>query len=128
MLRLLLALSLSLSLSGGVQRLCAAVDTGASHAILIVSSEGLRLASVCELGLYLQDQLVARLYQEQSVSLSWPPGETLASLKPLGSPACQVGMPVPHSQRLLLKAGSINHFRITPGASGPYLTPMSGGQ
>lgn len=128
MLRVLLPRSLLLGLLVAVMPLSAATNTGEEHAILTVFRERLEAASACELGLYLQDQLVARLYQDQSVSLSLPPGEILVSLKTLGSSVCQSAMPVQEAQRILLKAGSVNHFRIGLGGSGPRLVKISADQ
>ena len=42
--------------------------------MLIISRERLEVATSCEIGIYLQDQLAARLFQEQSTSFNLPPG------------------------------------------------------
>ena len=48
--------------------------TGEDYAVLIISRERLEVPTSCEIGVYIQDQLSARLLQEQSISFNLPPG------------------------------------------------------
>nr|WP_242675202.1 MULTISPECIES: hypothetical protein [Pseudomonas] len=96
---------------------------GDGYAVLIISRERLEMASPCEIGLYLQDQLAARLFQGQSVSFNLPPGQVSIRMGMIGTGTCQAGITPLDSQRLMLQAGEIRRYRIALGPSGPYLTP-----
>ena len=43
---------------------------GQDYGVLIISRERLEVATSCEIGVYIQDQLAARLFQEQSTSFN----------------------------------------------------------
>lgn len=43
------------------------------YAVLIISRERLEVPTYCEIGLYIQDQLAGRLFQEQATSFNLPP-------------------------------------------------------
>ena len=45
------------------------------YAVLIISRERLEVLTNCEIGLYIQDQLAGRLYQEQATSFNLPAGK-----------------------------------------------------
>jgi hypothetical protein len=92
-----------------------------SYAVLIVSRERLEAATSCEIGLFLHDQLAARLYQGQSVAFNLPPGEVSLRLELIASGTCQVGIPQPSWQRLNLHAGEVRHYRIARRSVGLYL-------
>lgn len=91
------------------------------YALLIVSRERLAVATPCEIGLYLHDQLAARLYQGQSVAFNLPPGEVSLRLGIVGT--CQAGIGPPGGQRLRLQSGEVRRLRIALGSAGLYLTP-----
>ena len=93
------------------------------YALLIVSRERLDVATPCEIGLYLHDQLAARLHQGQSVAFNLPPGEVALRLAILGSGSCQPGIVPPGDQRLSLRAGEVWRLRIALGSGGLYLLP-----
>ena len=54
---------------------------GEDYGVLIISRERLEVATSCEIGVYIQDQLSARLFQEQSASFNLPPGTVSLRLK-----------------------------------------------
>lgn len=47
-----------------------AVQAAQDYGILIISRERLEVATSCEIGIYIQDQLAGRLFQEDSVSFN----------------------------------------------------------
>ncbi|SDW90518.1 hypothetical protein [Pseudomonas sp. NFACC08-1] len=96
---------------------------GEDYGVLIISRERLEVATSCEIGIYIQDQLSARLFQEQSTSFNLPPGQFSLRLKLLPSQAqgCNPGMLAPGSQNITLKAGDILKFRIAMNEQGMYL-------
>ncbi|UTW06621.1 hypothetical protein [Pseudomonas benzenivorans] len=96
------------------------------HAMLIVSRERLVVATPCEIGLYLHDQLAARLHQGQSVAFNLPPGEVALRLATLGTGSCQPGIAPPSRQHLSLRAGEVRRLRIAQDASGFHLLAAPG--
>jgi len=93
------------------------------YAVLIVSRERLEVATPCEIGLYLQDQLAARLYQGQAVSFNLPPGPVSVRLGVVGTHTCQPGVTQLKGQQLQLQAGEVRRLRIALSTSGLYLIP-----
>ncbi|SEN61662.1 hypothetical protein SAMN04487857_12617 [Pseudomonas sp. ok272] len=97
------------------------------YGVLIISRESLEVATSCEIGVYIQDQLSARLFQEQSTSFNLPPGTFSLRLKllPGQAPGCNPGMLAPGSQNITLRAGAIQKFRIAMNGQGMYLKPAT---
>jgi len=113
-----------LSLFGVAQTTSAA---GTDYGVLIISRERLEVATSCEIGVYIQDQLSARLFQEQSTSFNLPPGNVSLRLKllPGQAPGCNPGMLASGPQNITLKAGDIVKFRIAMTQAGMYLKQAS---
>lgn len=94
------------------------------YSMLIISRERLDVATSCEIGLYIQDQLVGRLFQEQSTSFNLPPGPVSIRLRllPGQAPGCSPGIERAGSGTLVdLRAGQISKYRIAMGQHGLYL-------
>lgn len=51
------------------------------YGVLIISRERLEVPTNCEIGLYVNDQLAGRLFQEQATSFNFPPGQISLRLK-----------------------------------------------
>lgn len=117
-LPLLLAALLSHSLAA--QPLAPLPDTaqGEGYAVLIVSRERLEVASPCEVALYLQDQLAARLYQGQSVAFNLPPGSVSLRLGLQGPGSCGLGIAQLSGQSLQLQTGEVRRYRIAMDRAG----------
>lgn len=96
---------------------------GEDFGVLIISRERLEVATNCEIGIYIQDQLSGRLFQEQSTSFNLPPGTVSLRLKllPGQAPGCNPGMLAPGSQEITLRAGDILKYRIAMNKQGIYL-------
>ncbi|HGM5550383.1 hypothetical protein ACTZGP_00120 [Pseudomonas putida] len=109
-----------LSLFAAVPQVQAA---GEDYAVLIISRERLEVSTSCEIGVYIQDQLSARLFQEQSTSFNLPPGTVSLRLKLLPGqvPGCNPGLPAPGSQEIKLQAGDVQKYRIAMTQEGMYL-------
>lgn len=88
------------------------------YAVLIISRERLQVSTPCEIGLYLQDELTARLFQGQSASFNLPPGDVSVRLATVGDKTCQAGVNQLDGQRLHLKAGEISRYRISQTNAG----------
>ena len=103
----------------------ATAEGNSAYSVLIISRERLEVATNCEIGVYLQDQLSARLFQEQSTSFNLPPGNVSLRLKllPSQAPGCNPGLLAPGSQNITLKAGDVLKFRIAMTQEGMYLKP-----
>ncbi|WP_339531738.1 hypothetical protein [Pseudomonas mucidolens] len=93
------------------------------YAVLIISRERLEVPTNCEIGLYVNDQLAGRLFQEQATSFNFPEGRVSLRLKllPGQAPGCLPGMLAPKAQEITLKAGDVRKLRIAQGADGMYL-------
>ena len=96
---------------------------GEDYGVLIISRERLEVATSCEIGVYIQDQLSARLFQEQSASFNLPPGTVSLRLKLLPGQVvgCSPGLLAPGSQEIKLQSGEIQKSRIAMTLDGMYL-------
>lgn len=115
-----------LSLFGILGLLAAAPAAQAEqeYGILIISRERLEIGSSCEIGIYVQDQLAGRVFQEQSVSFNLPPGDVNVRLTRLPGAVggCAAGMEAQSSTRIKIHAGDILKYRIAANLNGLYLT------
>jgi len=94
------------------------------YGVLIISRERLEVGTPCEIGLYMQDQLVGRLFPEQTVSYNLPPGPLVVRLQilPGNAPGCNPGIVGDQrSTTLTLQAGDIRKYRIATGPQGLFL-------
>ena len=102
-------------------------EGNSAYSVLIISRERLEVATSCEIGVYLNDQLSGRVFQEQSTSFNLPAGNLSLRLKllPGQSPGCLPGMLAPPAQNITLKAGDVRKLRIAQGPDGIYLKPAA---
>jgi hypothetical protein len=98
-----------------------ATTQAAGYAVLTVSRERLQVATPCEIGLYLHEQLAGRLHQGQSVAFNLPPGKVSLRLATLGSGSCQPGIAPPHHEVFNLQVGEVRRLRIAQDAAGFHL-------
>lgn len=99
------------------------VQADQDYGVLIISRERLEVPTSCEIGVYVQDQLAGRVFQEQSVSFTLPPGDVSIRLRllPGGAVGCAPGMEAQNSTRIRIQAGDILKFRIATNLNGLYL-------
>ncbi|MGE7994179.1 hypothetical protein ACQKPE_24835 [Pseudomonas sp. NPDC089554] len=92
----------------------ASAEGNSDFSVLIISRERLEVATTCEIGIYLNDQLSGRLFQEQSTSFNLPPGPVDVRLRLLPGqvPGCANGIENQRNTRLTLQAGQISKYRI----------------
>jgi hypothetical protein len=94
------------------------------YSVLIISRERLEIATSCEIGVYIQDELAGRLFQEQSTSFNLAPGRVSIRLRLLPGQAlgCAPGIQkADNTTTLDLRAGQISKYRIAMGQNGLYL-------
>lgn len=106
----------------------AMADGPKDYAILIISRQTLQVSTSCEIGVYIADQLVTRLFQEDDTSLNLPPGEVSVRLKrlPGQTPGCDSsGITPSQPTRIKLHAGDIVKYSIAPGPYGLTLKPAT---
>ncbi|MFJ4112897.1 hypothetical protein [Pseudomonas sp. NPDC089758] len=105
----------------------ASAEGNSDYSVLIISRERLEVATSCEIGVYLNDQLSGRVFQEQSTSFNLPPGPVDVRLRllPGQMPGCAPGLEDQRSTRLTLQAGQINKYRIAMGHNGLVLRRAS---
>ena len=98
----------------------ALAEGNSDYSVLIISRERLEVATSCEIGIYLNDQLSGRVFQEQSASFNLPPGPVDVRLRllPGQMPGCTPGIEDQRSTRLNLQVGQINKYRIAMGHNG----------
>ncbi|WP_060510467.1 hypothetical protein [Pseudomonas sp. NBRC 111124] len=98
----------------------ASAEGNSDYSVLIISRERLEVATSCEIGVYLNDQLSGRVFQEQSTSFNLPPGPVDVRLRllPGQMPGCAPGIEDQRSTRLNLQAGQISKYRIAMGHNG----------
>lgn len=99
------------------------LPTPIDYGVLTVSRERLEVSTPCDIGLYLQGNLTARLYQGQSVTLNLPPGEIQVRLGQLGGGGCQPRFEQLRSQTLRITVGEVQKYRIAMDNQGIRLIP-----
>ena len=102
MLRLRLLLLAVLLLPG-----IASSETPMNYAVLIITRDRLEVATPCDIGIYLQDQLVARLYQGQATSFNLPAGKLSIRMGMLGGIGCIPAFEQIRGEHIELKAGEV---------------------
>ena len=97
------------------------------YGVLIISRERLEVPTSCEVGVYIDDQLAGRLFQEQTLAFNLPPATVGIRLKllPGQAPGCLPGLLAPPAQNITLKAGDVRKLRIAQGPDGMYLKPAA---
>ena len=95
-------------------------EGNSDYSVLTISRERLEAATHCEIGIYLNDQLSGRLFQEQSTSFNLPPGPVEVRLRQLPGQVsgCAPGIEDQRSTHLTLHAGQISKYRIAMGHEG----------
>ena len=93
------------------------------YGVLIISRERLEVATPCEIGIFLQDQMVGRLFQEDSQSFNLPAGDVSIRLRvlPGQAPGCSPGIEAQNNTRVHVNAGDVLKYRIASGPNGMYL-------
>jgi hypothetical protein len=92
-----------------------------NYGVLIISRERLEVATPCDIGIYLQNQLVSRLYQGQSASFNLPAGPVSVRMGMLGGTGCIPAFTQIRGENIELQAGEIRKYRIALGGNGLYL-------
>jgi hypothetical protein len=92
-----------------------------NYGVLIISRERLELATPCEIGIYLQDQLVSRLYQGESASFNLAAGPVTVRMGMLGGTGCTPAFTQIRAENIQLKAGEIRKYRIALSNHGLHL-------
>lgn len=92
-----------------------------SYGVLIISRERLEVATPCDIGIYLQNQLVSRLYQGDSASFNLPAGPVSVRMGMLGGTGCIPAFTQIRGENIQLQAGEIRKYRIALGGNGLHL-------
>jgi len=105
----------------------ASAEGSQEYSVLIISRERIEASTSCEIGIYLNDQLSGRLFQEDSLSFNLPAGPVDIRLRrlPGQAPGCDNGIENQRSQRLTLSNGQINKYRIVSDHNGLFLKKAS---
>ena len=108
--------------------LLAQAQQSVDYSVLVISRERVELATACDVGLYLEDQLAARLVQGQIVSFNLPPGRLSIRLSLLGPGPCKPGIEQLRQQTVTLVAGRVSKYRLAQSTEGLYLVPTTAAQ
>ena len=92
-----------------------------NYAVLIITRDRLEVATPCDIGIYLQDQLVARLSRGQAPSFNFPAGKLSIRMGMLGGLGCIPAFEQIRGEHIELKAGEVRKYRIALGNQGLYL-------
>lgn len=106
----------------------ASSETPMNYAVLIITRDRLEVATPCDIGIYLQDQLVARLYQGQATSFNLPAGNLSIRMGMLGGIGCIPAFEQIRGEHIELKAGEVRKYRIALGNNGLYLIKVPSAQ
>ena len=96
-------------------------EASINYAVLMITRDRLEVATPCDIGIYLQDQLVARLYQGQATSFNLPAGRLSIRMGMLGGIGCIPAFEQIRGEQIELKAGEVRKYRIARGDNGLYL-------
>lgn len=98
----------------------ASAEGSQEYSVLIISRERLETSTNCEIGIYLNDQLSGRLFQEQSTSFNLPGGPVDVRLRllPSQAPGCNNGIEKQYQQQLTMVNGQITKYRIISNKNG----------
>jgi hypothetical protein len=99
-------------------------SAGNSPSVVMITRGDTATTSACDVGVYLKNELAARLMAGQSVSFNLPPGETTVTLRSLGTGYCATPMASTKSQSLLLTPGEIKQYRVIQSEQGYFLAPV----
>ncbi|MDH4569441.1 hypothetical protein E8E95_22420 [Pseudomonas sp. BN414] len=81
--------------------------------------------NACDIDLYVQNELVAKIAPGQSVSIPVPAGEVALRVAQSGSGNC-AGLFAGDPQSALFKPGEVRHFRIVQDQHEVFLAPVEG--
>lgn len=95
---------------------------GAPVTVMVVRDSGL-LGSGCDMGVYIDGVLAARLGSGESVGLAVPPGSVVLGVAPTGAALCSGGMNAVRATEVTVVAGKVKAFRISGDMSGFYIQP-----
>ena len=103
-------------------------EASINYAVLMITRDRLEVATPCDIGIYLQDQLVARLYQGQATSFNLPAGNLSIRMGMLGGLGCIPAFEQIRGEHIELKAGEVRKYRIALGNNGLYLIKVPSAQ
>jgi hypothetical protein len=95
---------------------CSAQSSG--YAVVTLSRERLELSTPCDVGIYLQDQLAARLMPGESSSFNLPPGTHQIRLNLIGAGVCNPGIAQLTRVEVTVQAADVKRYYVTQGTEG----------
>lgn len=96
----------------------ALAQSPAAYGVLTISRERLEVSTPCDVGIYLQDQLAARLMPGESQSFNLPPGTHQIRLNLVGSGVCNPGIAQLSRVAVTVQAGDVKRYLVTQGSDG----------
>jgi hypothetical protein len=88
------------------------------YGVLIIDRNRLEVATTCDIGIYLQDRLAARIYQGQSASFNLPAGQINVRLGYMGGLGCEPSFEQIRSTHIQIQTGVVHQYRMALDAGG----------
>jgi hypothetical protein len=85
----------------------------------------MEVTTPCDIGIYLQDQLAARLMPGESSSFNLPPGTHQVRLNLVGSGVCNPGIAQLTRVAIVVHPGDVKRYLVTQGPEGLMLVETS---
>ncbi|MCY1278849.1 hypothetical protein D9M68_295130 [compost metagenome] len=95
-----------------------------SQALLIVGRARELPLNACDIGLFVENQLAARLAPGDEIDLPVPAGELSLGVAMVGSEYCTQSEPQVRAQSALLQAGETRRYQVAVDDAGVFLAPQ----
>ncbi|MBM7060861.1 hypothetical protein JQX08_09090 [Pseudomonas sp. UL073] len=95
----------------------------AAQAELVVTRPRELPLNACDVGLFVQNQLAARLHPGDSISIAVPSGELALGVAQVGSAYCAASRQHIRGQSTLVEPGARLHYLIDVDSDGVFLAP-----
>lgn len=80
--------------------------------------------NACDVGLYVQNKLIARLAPGDQLEIPVPSGQVAIGVASMGSALCKDEADMIHGQSVLLQPGETRGYRVNGDQSGVFLSPL----
>lgn len=104
------------------------IDPGAmpasNQARIAVSRPQAQNENACDVGLYVQSKLIARLAPGDKIEIPVPSGPVALGVAAMGSALCTQETDVVHGQSVILQPGETRGYQVNGDQSGVFLSPL----
>lgn len=104
--------------------LAPAITPSGEQGMLNVSRSATDNTNACDVGLYVQSQMVGKLAPGAAITVPVPTGQISIGVMQVGSQACIKDADVVHSQSALIQPNETKFYKISSDQSGVFLSPQ----